>query len=114
MFTVEYKRSGDLDKFHEFFSIGEGFLFYGTEKQAPAAFLNDDLTKQKYKFITQKPLEELRLDLTIYWIDVPNFDDAEMEVGIEVFREEELIDSTNFLLISDSTFLVKKFEYKGI
>lgn len=113
MFIVEYEQSGDLDVFQKSFGMGKGFLYFGTENKVPVGLSNDDLKENRYKFITEEPIRELDFGLSLFWIDVPNFEYAEMEVNIKVFRDEELIDSIYVYHNSDSLTFVDQWEYEG-
>ena len=114
MFIVEYEQSGNIDVFLKHLVMEDDFLYFGTEDKAPADISNNELTESHYKFITKEPIRKLDFGLSLFWIDVPNFNYAEMEVNIKVFRDEELIDSINVYTNSDSLLFVDQWEYEGL
>lgn len=114
MFIVEYQQSGDVNVFNKYFSLGKGFLHFDTKGKAPELLSTGDLKNQNYKFITEEPIEQLELGLSLFWIDVPNYDYAEMDANIKVYRDEVLIDSISVFINSDNVHYESGWEYEGL
>lgn len=114
MFIVEYQQSGDIEVFNKYFSLGKGFLHFNTKEKASELLSTGDLRNQNYKFITEEPIEQLELGLSLFWIDVPNHNYAEMDADIKVYRDEVLIDSIKVSINSDDVHYESGWEYDGL
>lgn len=108
-FKVEFGQTGDYKGFYRFISMDAELVFEGTDT-APLVLESKDLPKDKYIFVTSKPIKSLTLTfLTSY--DVAT---NPAEFTFKIFKNGKLID-TKTVKLAANDFIPKNFawEYKA-
>ena len=111
-FKVVYSQTGDLENFSRAMGIGSGFVFEESGEEVPMALFTEDLTDEKYTFITKEPLPSFQFGLSIKWISV-TLEPGSMTAYLEVFRNDTLIDAQEMKVTSDDVAGAFQFEYEA-
>lgn len=114
IFRVEYSHSGDLDAFVKSFTIGTGFVFTNTTEAAPVTLFDGDLLEMTYSFTTAMPVEMIELSSVVGFIPLQGNEPAEIRVVITVYRDDELVETTEIVTTDIELTETTNLSYQGV